>query len=131
MSEKITIDAENAILGRLASYVVKQALLGKEIEIINCEKIVISGNKKNIEETYLKRRARRSDKQAGPNYPSSPERALKRTVRGMLPYKKQRGKEALKRIKCYLGERKVEGKVIKAGREKQGKYVKINKIVKK
>jgi large subunit ribosomal protein L13 len=28
---------------------------------------------------------------------------MKRTIRGMLPYKRPRGVEAMKRIKCYVG----------------------------
>jgi large subunit ribosomal protein L13 len=32
-----------------------------------------------------------------------PDRILKRTVRGMIPYKKTTGKEALKRLKVYIG----------------------------
>ena len=40
------IDATNIILGRLASFAAKHALLGETIEIINCENAVITGNKK-------------------------------------------------------------------------------------
>ena len=36
MTEKLIIDANNAVMGRLASYVAKQAMLGKEIVIVNC-----------------------------------------------------------------------------------------------
>jgi large subunit ribosomal protein L13 len=28
---------------------------------------------------------------------------MKRTIRGMLPYKRPRGVDAMKRIKCYVG----------------------------
>ena len=47
------IDGENATLGRLASYVAKQALKGENIAILNCDKIIITGNKANIQEKYL------------------------------------------------------------------------------
>ena len=46
------IDGTNAILGRLASYTAKELLKGEEIIIVNCEKIIITGNKKNIEENF-------------------------------------------------------------------------------
>ncbi len=36
------IDANNMILGRLASFAAKKALLGEKIDVINCEKAVIS-----------------------------------------------------------------------------------------
>jgi len=130
MKEKIMIDGENAVLGRLASYVAKQALRGKEIVIVNCGKVLITGNKKNTEKEYKVKRARRSDKQAGPNFPSKPEQIVKRTIRGMLSYKQTRGREALKRIKCFSGDN-IEGKKIKAGREKQGEYIKLSTLGKR
>ncbi|MCK4445210.1 MAG: 50S ribosomal protein L13, partial [Thermoplasmata archaeon] len=39
----------------------------------------------------------------GPFYPRMPDRILKRTVRGMLPYQKPRGRAALKRLRVYIG----------------------------
>ena len=47
MKNQIVIDATNATMGRLASYVAKQALLGKQIAIVNSEKAIITGNKLN------------------------------------------------------------------------------------
>jgi len=43
------INGENAILGRLASYVAKESLKGEEFVILNCKKIIITGNRKDIE----------------------------------------------------------------------------------
>ena len=40
------IDGKGAILGRLASYAAKQALKGEEIVVLNCEEVIITGNKK-------------------------------------------------------------------------------------
>lgn len=94
------IDATDLILGRLASYVAKKALEGETIDLVNCEKAIISGNKENIIAKYMERRARSSPRRS---YPRIPERFVKRAIRGMLPYKKERGKKALKRIKCYQG----------------------------
>ncbi len=99
----IIIDASDTILGRLASYVAKKALNSEEeIIIVNCEKTVISGNKENILERYKEKRDR-GDRYKGPFYPKYPDRIVRRTIRGMLPYKTKRGKEALKRIKTYIG----------------------------
>jgi large subunit ribosomal protein L13 len=39
----------------------------------------------------------------GPYFPKRPDRILKRTVRGMLPYKRTRGKEAMANLKIYVG----------------------------
>jgi len=97
----IIINAENLILGRLASTVAKKALLGEEINIVNCKKAVITGNKKNIFETYRHMRER-GKVHYGPYVPRTPDRLVKRTIRGMLPHKQEKGIKALKRIKCYI-----------------------------
>jgi len=96
------IDADNAILGRLASVVAKRLLNGEEIIIVNAEKAVIIGNKPYIIEKYKERRDIGSVRK-GPYYPKMPDRILRRTVRGMLPMKKAHGKEAYRRLKVYMG----------------------------
>ena len=42
---KLIIDGQGARLGRLASYVAKQSLKGDEVVVLNCEEVIISGNK--------------------------------------------------------------------------------------
>ena len=49
------IDANNLILGRMATFVAKQALLGEEISIVNCEKAIMTGNKQQILAKYKKK----------------------------------------------------------------------------
>lgn len=120
MSQEIVIDADNALLGRLASYAAKQALLGKNVIIINCSKAVISGNPEFIGAHYRAKRARGGSSLKGPNFPRSPERILKRTIRGMLPHRQARGLAALKRVKCYneVPASHANASVIRAGKEK-------------
>lgn len=96
------IDADNAVLGRLASIVAKRLLNGEEIIIVNAEKAVIVGNKSFIIEKYKNRRNIGSVRK-GPYYPRMPDRIIRRTVKGMLPIKKSHGKEAYKRLKVYMG----------------------------
>ncbi len=96
------IDATNLILGRMATEVAKKALLGETIEIVNCENAVISGNREQILERYKQRRERGIPTK-GPFFPRTPERLVKRVIRGMLPYKQYKGKTAHKRIKCHVG----------------------------
>ncbi len=98
----IVIDAENLIMGRLASHVAKMLLSGDEVAIVNAEKVVISGSKKRILKDYYQKRDVGGPRK-GPHFPRMPDRILKRTVRGMIPYKKTTGKEALKRLKVYIG----------------------------
>lgn len=99
--KKLIIDAKGATLGRLASYAAKQALLGKELIIVNCNEILITGKKRSIISNYQTKRLRGGSSLKGPFFPHNPERLLKRTIRGMLSYQQGRGSDALKRIICY------------------------------
>ncbi|MDP7282311.1 MAG: 50S ribosomal protein L13 [Candidatus Undinarchaeales archaeon] len=96
------IDATDLKVGRLASYTAKEALKGETIRIVNADKAVVTGTKSNILERYKFKRTVGSRYQ-GPFYPKRADRILKRAIRGMLPYKKQRGRDALDRVRAYLG----------------------------
>lgn len=99
--KEIIIDATGGIMGRIASFSAKQALLGREIRIVNCNSALISGRARTTFDDYAEKRALGGWSLKGPNISRSSERIMKRAVRGMLSYKQGRGKEALKRIKCY------------------------------
>lgn len=99
---KRVINAEGASLGRLSTAVAKSLLQGDEIAIINSEKAIISGKKKEIKEEYKQKRDVGTYRK-GPFFHRSPEKIVKRTVRGMIPYQKSHGREAFKRLKCYIG----------------------------
>lgn len=101
--DKIIINADGCVVGRLASWVAKQALLGKKIVIVNAEKVIISGKKETILDKYLSLIKKGRGWQKGPYWPKQADRLLKRIIRGMLPWKKDRGREAFKRIKCFKG----------------------------
>ncbi|MFH0798022.1 MAG: 50S ribosomal protein L13 [Candidatus Woesearchaeota archaeon] len=96
------IDGSNLIMGRLAAYVAKKALLGEQVDIVNSENVVITGSKAGLLERYKNRRERGTPSR-GPFFPRTSHLMLKRAIRGMLPYKYARGSEALKRIKCFQG----------------------------
>jgi large subunit ribosomal protein L13 len=96
------IDASYLILGRLASYAAKQALLGKKVDIVNCENAVITGNKKWIMERHRKK-MQRGIPLKGPYIKRMPDRYVKRAIRGMLPYKQAKGRQAFEKIMCYIG----------------------------
>ncbi|NTV23030.1 MAG: 50S ribosomal protein L13 [Nanoarchaeota archaeon] len=98
----IVIDATNLIIGRLATYAAKQALIGETVRIVNSEKAVVAGKKENVFEEYL-HRLERTTIRNGPYTHRMPERLLKRTIRGMIPRKKASGMAAYKRIMCYRG----------------------------
>ena len=104
----IIIDGKNAILGRLSSYTAKQALRGEEVVIVNCESVIITGNKKDIS-----------------------EKIVKRAIRGMLPsHRTGRGREAFEKIRGYVGVPKEfeSRKKISAGKEKGYKFIEVGKI---
>lgn len=96
------IDGNNLILGRLGSEVAKAALMGKEVKIVNCENIFVTGSKADVFAKFERKR-KLGTWAKGPFYPRMPDRLVKRLIRGMLPMKTSRGREAFKRITCYIG----------------------------
>jgi large subunit ribosomal protein L13 len=100
---EINIDANGLVVGRMGSYAAKQALLGHTINILNCDKAVMTGSKTgNIAQyRYLIRET--GQPQKGPFLSRLPDRFVRRQIRGMLPHKKARGAAAWKRILCYQG----------------------------
>ncbi len=96
------VDGTNAPLGRLASYVAKQLLKGEEISVINCEEVIISGNKQDIYEDFNEKRSHHGSSRKGPTHSRVAEKIVKMAIRGMLPdYREGRGRDAFKKIKCY------------------------------
>ncbi|WP_445476223.1 50S ribosomal protein L13 [Methanococcoides methylutens] len=96
------IDANGLIMGRLASNVAKRLLSGEKIAIVNAEYAVISGSKATTFGEYDEI-MNIGTREFGPYFPKRPDRILKRTVRGMLPYKRARGKEAMANLKIHVG----------------------------
>lgn len=96
------VDADGAILGRISSKIAKELLRGEDVIVINSEKIVVSGNPDAVFKRFFEKRER-GDVFKGPFYPKYPDRVLIRSIRGMLPYKKEKGKRALKKLRAYVG----------------------------
>ncbi|MFB6078274.1 MAG: 50S ribosomal protein L13 [Halarchaeum sp.] len=97
----VVVDARDCIMGRVASNVAELALDGERVAVVNTEDAVITGNEDDILGTYRKRAELGSD--SGPYYPKRPDRIFKRAVRGMLPYKTDRGREAFENVRLYVG----------------------------
>jgi len=95
------INAKGLILGRMASVVAKRLLNGEKIIIVNAGDAVISGNKYSIIKAAHKY-LQIGHPGKGPLHPRRPGRIVKRAIRGMLPYKSPRGREALKRLRVYV-----------------------------
>lgn len=99
------INADGLVLGRLCTHVAKRLRNGEELVVVNAERAIVSGNRPQLLEFYRHRTHRASSqyKKKGPHYPRTPDRILKRSVRGMIEYKKPSGRAALKRLKVYIG----------------------------
>jgi len=104
----IIIDAKDAIVGRFATVAAKKALLGEHVAIINCKDAVVTGKKKAIIAHWNEKMDRGAPRQ-GPFFPRLSDRFVRKMIRGMLPYKQPRGRDAYKRIMCYSGDPKIEG----------------------
>jgi large subunit ribosomal protein L13 len=127
------IDAEGLILGRMASQVAKRLLNGEKIIIVNAEKALISGKRHSIlreKHEFLQIGHFRK----GPYHPRRPDTIVKRVIRGMLPRKKPRGKEALKRLRVYIGVpeayegRKMEKIPEADGRDLRGPHIEVSEL---
>jgi len=94
-------NAENQILGRLSTIIAKQLLKGEKVFVVNCEKSVISGNPKYTMEQYLQK-IQRGDVKHGPFFPKQPDGIFRRTVRGMLPWHRPKGRKAFKNLKVFI-----------------------------
>jgi len=97
----VIVNAEGLILGRMCSKIAKRLLNGEQIIIVNVEKIVISGKKKS-KVTEAKEFLEVGAPERGPFHSRRPDRIVRKTVRGMLPWSQPKGKTAYKRLKVYM-----------------------------
>lgn len=110
------VDAENMVLGRLASRVAS-VLMGKEkphytafldtgdfVVVVNADKVVLTGNK--LEEKMYRSHSGYpgglKETTAGDLQKKFPDRLIRFAVRGMLP-KNKLGKQMIKKLKIYSG----------------------------
>ena len=96
------VNADGLILGRLASKIAKKLLNGEKIVIVNAEKAVLSGKKKS-KVAEAKEFLEVGAPMKGPFHYRRPDRILRKTVRGMLPFKQPKGKQAYKKLKVFIG----------------------------
>ncbi len=99
-------NAEQEILGRFASIIAKQLLKGKKVAIINAEKALLSGHKKDIIKKYRTKLnlIEKANPTHSPYWSRRPDLLVKRIVRGMLPYRKPIGKLAYKRLYVFIDQ---------------------------
>ena len=125
---KIVYDGEGAVFGRLASVVAKDLLKGESVDVVNCEKIIISGDKKLLAKKILAKREMGSGgSMKGPKYPRVADRLVKRMIRGMLPRDRAKGRDAFRNLKCYVGGK--SEKAVKLNHRKPMKFASVEEIV--
>ena len=132
--EKLVFDGKEAVFGRLASETAKNLLKGNSVDIINVEEIIISGDKYAFVEKILqKRRMGRGSSLKGPRYSKLPDKMVRRMIRGMLPWDRPKGRDAYKRLKCYVGNGKLSENELKnvknlAGVRRPMRYFSIKEV---
>ncbi|MFW9771443.1 MAG: 50S ribosomal protein L13 [Promethearchaeota archaeon] len=106
MQEYLLLDARDKILGRFCSQVAKKVLLGEKVVIFNAKYAIISGTKNNIHEKYLSKLniSTATNPTRGPFWPRRPDTLMRKVIKKMLPRKKLRGKDAIKRVHVYVGD---------------------------
>lgn len=110
------VDASDLVLGRVASQIAKKLMEGEDVVVVNADKAVISGKKQSTLSEYDAWTNVRSlvDPNQGPFHPRRPGDLVRRTVRGMLPFEKPKGKRAFNRLEAYPGvPSEFEGKEMK------------------
>ena len=70
--------------------------------VVNAEQAVVTGSRASVLSSYVAARARGSVR-SGPHFPRYPDRIFRRTVRGMLPHLRSRGKVAFGRLEVHIG----------------------------
>jgi large subunit ribosomal protein L13 len=131
---KIVVNGEEGILGRVGSFVAKELLKGKSVDLINCEKLVVSGKKKGfVDRVKQKRKMGQGSSLKGPIYIRQADRLVKRIIRGMLPWDRAKGRDAYKRLKCHDTEEGFKEDEVKAAKKfkhrKPMKYSYMKEIV--
>jgi large subunit ribosomal protein L13 len=96
------VNADGLIVGRMCSKVAKRLLNGEDVIILNAEKAVFSGKRKSkILEGHIFLEVGAPER--GPFHYRRPDKYLRKVVRGMVPYKQPKGKNAFKRLKVFMG----------------------------
>ncbi len=101
----VVVDAANCVSGRICSKVSKLLLQGNRVSVVNAEKVMVSGNKYEIIESYKKRLEVGSiiNPIHGPFHPRRPDTIITKMIRGMVPKRKPSGMQAFKKLRVYIG----------------------------
>ena len=101
----IVVDGTDCISGRLCSKVSKLLLQGNRVSVVNSEKVMVSGNKYEVIESYKDKLEVSSVTNPihGPFHPTRPDTIITKMIRGMVPKRKPSSMQAFKRLRVYIG----------------------------
>lgn len=128
------IDGNNLIYGRLSTQIAKMLLNGEEIVIVNADKVAVTGSREFLIGRFKERREIGSIRK-GPYYPRTSNQILRRSIGDMLPKKRAKGSDALKRCRVFSGvpteykDSKLET-IEEAKNEKVARFLTLNEIAK-
>ena len=131
------IDGKNAVLGRLGTVVAQKIMAGEDVVVLNCESIIVTGEKEMVFADYKARFDRGECKsRKGPFYPRRADLLFKRSVRGMIPWTSTSGRNAFRRLHAYVGTPKQFAEGFEVTVEEQamkkitGKYTTLGAVAK-
>ncbi|MCL5785342.1 MAG: 50S ribosomal protein L13 [Candidatus Thermoplasmatota archaeon] len=102
MNDTVYLDGNGCIYGKISAYVARKLLNGNNVVIVNANRVVITGSRDFILDKFLSRRDIGSVRK-GPYYPRTADQILRRSIRGMLPMRNTKGRDALKNCMVYTG----------------------------
>jgi len=80
-------------------------LQGKRVVVVNAEKSLLSGKRSAVLDEWKSKLeiSSRVNPIYGPIHYRTPDKILKRMVRGMVPHQEIKGRAAMKRLRVYIG----------------------------
>jgi len=102
---EVIIDGRGHMMGRLASIVAKELLVGKYVTVVRCDGINISGGifRNKLKWDAFKKKTNNVNPKKGPFHYKAPCKMMHRVIRGMVPHKTSRGAAAMDRLKVFDG----------------------------
>jgi large subunit ribosomal protein L13 len=98
----VIVNADGLILGRMASNIAKRLLTGDKIMVVNAEKAIISGRRRS-RVAEAKEFLAVGGVGRGPYHYRRPDSVVRKTIKGMLPFKQPKGKQAYKHLRVFIG----------------------------
>ena len=101
----IFVNAENLILGRVASFCAKKAMEKEEVMVMNAEKATITGSKPDLLKRFKTKLdlAVKGNPRKGPKKSRMPDKIMRDAIEGMVPHRRKTGRDAIKRVKVFIG----------------------------